>query len=426
MKSTFPFLFIIIFQVINAQDYPIDLHKTAQYFKEIKAICDADNGKLWGDNLWAPILLIDKQTRFIVANQPDNEGLLEKEGDVYIGYFPEDKGIANSITDFGNESWMMVMHPLPEDDYNRNQLCTHELYHRLQKKKKFEFGNPDNAHLDNMDARILLKLEWTALEKAVKDETGKRNHYLTDALIFRNYRRVIYPGKDSMENILEMHEGIAEYTGRKICSKSNEEFKNNVLNTKDYYWDNKTYVRSFAYYSGLLYGCILDQGIYDWRQDIKPGSDLGLIIQKSFNIELPENINEWYEKIKEQYNYDKILHFETEREKERQEILAEYRYKFTQDTILVLHTPKPNIVFDPRELVPLDTLGTVYPTIKIIADWGILQVKSGGCRYDWKKAIVSGNNIRQEGNMLYGNGWEIKLNENWKLTKDGITFKLEK
>ena len=237
MKLAITLLFILFaFPNFKAQDYPIDFDETLKYFKEIKEICDYDNGALWGETLWAPILLIDKKTRFVIANQPDKEELLEKTGNVYTGYFPKNKGIANSTTYFGNENWIMVMYPLPENDYNRNQLCIHELFHRLQNKLNLEFGNYNNNHMDNMDARILLKLEWTALEKAINDETEKRNDYIKDALIFRNYRRMRYPQKDSMENKFEIHEGLAEYTGHKICSKSNEEFKKHVLYAREKNW----------------------------------------------------------------------------------------------------------------------------------------------------------------------------------------------
>jgi len=427
MKPTFTLLFVLFaFQAIKSQDYPINLDETFKYYTEIKAICDADNGKLWGDNLWAPILLIDKKTRFVVANQPDNEGMLLKTGDVYTGYFPKDKSIANSTSDFGKESWMMVMYPLPEKDYNRNLLCVHELYHRLQEKLNLDYGNYNNDHMDNMDARILIKLEWLALEKAINEKNKKKRvDYLTDALIFRNYRRELYQGKDTDENKIELAEGLAEYTGHKICSGNNEEFKNNVLNTKNQYWNNKSYVRSFGYYSGLCYGYILDQVNFDWKANLKLNSNLGLIAQNLYNIQLPRNLKKSYEKSKNKYTYPEILQFETSREKQRQEMLTAYRFKFTKDTVLIMDIPKPNVVFDPRTLVPLDSLGTVYPTIKIIADWGILQVNEGGCLFDWKKAIVSGKSIKQENNFLIGNGWELELNENWEITRDGMNYKLQ-
>jgi hypothetical protein len=427
MKPVITFFLVFVCNSIKAQDYPIDLSLTAKYFREIKEICDSDNGKLWGENLYAPILLMDKKTRFVVANMPDKDGLLRKTGEVYIGYFPKDKTISNSTTDYGNENWMMVMYPLPEDDYSRNQLCVHELYHRLQNKLKLNFSNSNNDHLDNMDARILIKLEWLALEKAInEEEKEKQIDCLTDVLIFRNYRRMLYPGKDTMENKLEIHEGIADYTGYKICSKNNEEFKNYVLKAKFKTWDNISYVRSFAYYSGTVYGYLLDKTNSSWKLSIAHNSDLGLIMRCVCKIELPENLDKSYKKSRNKYDYEGLYQYESDREKKRQEKLVAYRIRFTKDTTLILDIPKPNVSFDPRTLIPLDTLGNVYPTIKIIADWGILQVNEGGCLFDWKKAIISGQGIKQEKNLLKGDGWELELYPNWELIRVNSNYRLQK
>jgi len=54
---------------------------------------------------------------------------------------------------------------------------------------------------------------------------------------------------------------------------------------------------------------------------------------------------------------------------------------------LFLDVPRSNVVFDPRTLIPLDTVGTVYPEMKIIADRGIFEVKDGGCLFDWTRVI---------------------------------------
>jgi hypothetical protein len=410
----------------ESQKNPIDLKQSNQYFKEIKKICDSDNGRLWGKNLWAPILLIDKETRFVVANEADNEGNLKKNENVFTGYFPKDKGIANSTTEFGGKLWMMVMYPLPDDKNKRNQLCMHELYHRLQGELKLKFGNYNNDHMDNMDARILLKLEWMALEYAINGDPEKRIEFLRDALVFRNYRRVLYPGKNLMENEIEIHEGIAEYTGTKLCSENNSEFKTNVMNAKEKYRDTPTFVRSFSYYSGLLYGYILDQLDTDWRSGLNPKSDLGLMVRTGYNIELPVNLKSAFEKSRSGYDYDNIFKFERNREDKRQEMLDVYRFRFTRDTVLTLYIANPNIVFNPYNLIPLDSLGTVYPNIKIISDWGILQVNAGGCLFDWKKAVVPARNIKQVSNKLVGDGWELELNDNWKLVKDNSNYKLSK
>ena len=424
IKAILVFICTLGLHIASAREYPIDLAKAQQYFNEIKAFCDSDQGALWGENLWAPILIIDKDTRFVVASHPDNEGLLKQTGDVYTGYFPEDKIIANSTTVFGNEHWIMVMHPLPEDRYARNQLCVHELFHRLQGKLDLGFGNYSNDHMDNMDARILIKLEWLALEQAVLAEPSVRKEILTDALVFRNYRRTLYPGKDTMENRFEIHEGLAEYTGHAICSRNNEEFKQNILQTKEKNWNVESYVRSFAYYSGPLYGYLLDQGTPGWRAGIHPGSDLGELVRETFDLTLPADIEKSCEQARHRYDYEDILVVEEERGKKKQELLDAYRYRFTEDTVLVLYTPKPSISFDPRTLVPFDTLGTVYPTIRIVADWGILQVDEGGCLYDWKKAVVSGRGIIRVNETLSGNGWVLELTGSWNLTRKGRTYTL--
>ncbi len=418
-------LFLVSPLCILAQDYPVDTDKIKGYFDDLKEICDRDNGNLWGENLWAPILVIDTESRFIVANQPDNEGLLRKTGEVYTGWFPPDKAIANSTTDFGGRLWMMVMYPLPENEYSRNQLCTHELFHSLQKRMNINFGNPDNGHLDNMDARILLKLEWTALEKAMLDDPGRQKEYLEDALVFRNYRRALYPGKTPMENELEIMEGLADYTGHRLCSGSDGDFRANILKSRERIWNTQTYVRSFAYYSGPLYGYILDRGNQDWRAGITTSDDLGVRVQHSYNITIPEDLARAYKKSRNRYNYDDIFRDESKREEKRQEVLTVYRNRFTRDTILVLDIPRPNVVFDPRTLIPLDTLGTVYPTIRIIAEWGILQVNEGGCLFDWKKAIVSGKSVKQNESKITGDGWKIELAGSWKLVREGMIYRLK-
>ncbi len=407
---------------------PIDIQETSTYFEEIKAYCDQDNGKLWGENLWAPILVIDSKTRFLVANNPDKEGQLTKLGNVYTGYFPKNKAVANSTTEFGGENWMMVMHPLPGNHYNRNQLSLHELYHRLQNKLKLDFRGYDNSHMDSKDARILLKLEWMALEEAIKSNGSVRAGHLQDALIFRNYRRQLYPGSDSMENKFEMHEGMAEYTGHKICSKNNDEFKIHTLKSKEGYWNRETFVRSFAYHSGLLYGYLLDQKTVEWRNKIEADSDLGEMIQVYYKIEMPlENLEGAYQQSQKNYDSESIIQYENERERKQKEVLNAYRRKFTNDTILILQTPNPgNVVFNPNNLIPLDSLGTVYPTFRIIHSWGTLQVNEGGCLFNWEKAIVSARNMKTEKNRISGEGWELDLNEGWKVIRDESNYRVVK
>jgi hypothetical protein len=67
----------------------------------------------------------------------------------------------------------MVSWPLPEDETDRNVLLAHEMFHYQQPflnlNSETDIGY-DNNHMDNMEARISVQLEWNALLTALKSE----------------------------------------------------------------------------------------------------------------------------------------------------------------------------------------------------------------------------------------------------------------
>ena len=83
-------LFPVLFLLINCKGdeagtyFTID--KALFYFKSVENICNNDNGRLWGKNLYGPIMFIDRPSRRIISNKPDSEGLLKAKDGVYTGY----------------------------------------------------------------------------------------------------------------------------------------------------------------------------------------------------------------------------------------------------------------------------------------------------------------------------------------------------
>ena len=130
-----------------------------QHFEEARAISEADAGKLWGVELYGPMIFADPKTRMVIANQADDLGYLKRDGNVFSGRFPDDENISNTATDWAGKRWTMVMWPLPENRERRAQLMLHELFHRIQHLVGAPMANPANAHLDEMDGRIYLQLE---------------------------------------------------------------------------------------------------------------------------------------------------------------------------------------------------------------------------------------------------------------------------
>ena len=125
-----------------AQNSPIETALASQYFQEAQALCNRDNGKLWGVSLCAPMFFVDRKTRTVVANQADKEGNLTKNGNIFVGQLPANVNIANTATEWAGVKWTMIIFPLPrrqnspcEFDGSR-VMASHSKRHRLSRFRR--------------------------------------------------------------------------------------------------------------------------------------------------------------------------------------------------------------------------------------------------------------------------------------------------
>lgn len=398
-----------------AQSSPIDTTLASQYFKEAKALCSRDDGKLWGVSLCGPMLFVDRKTHTAVANQADKEGILTKDGNVFVGQLPGKVIIANTATEWAGIKWMMVIFPLPEDKHRRATLMAHELWHRVQNDIGFPSSGAANNHLDSRDGRVWLQLEWRALSAALTSRGKQRRQVIADALLFRAYRRAIFPQAASEEREMEMHEGLAEYTGVRLSGSPNlNQFV--IDNDLREAANKQTFVRSFAYASGPAYGVLLDGTKTNWRKHLNKEDDLGSLLQKKLSIKLPQNIEKAAELRAKNYDGNKLRVFETVRENNRQKRLAEYRAKLVDGAVLELPILKMSMQMNPGTLVPLEPIGTVYPDIRIVDAWGILTVTKGALiKSDFSKIYVSAI-TGLSASPVQGDGWTLELNAGWAVT----------
>ena len=412
-----------------AQSSPIDTTLASQYFQEAQAVCNRDNGRLWGVSLCAPMLFVDRKTRTVVANQADKEGILTKDGNVFVGQLPAKVNIANTATEWAGVKWTMVIFPLPEDKIRRANLMAHEMWHRVQNDIGFPSSGAANNHLDSRDGRMWLQLEWRALAAALMSRGKQRHQAIADALLFRAYRRAVFPQAASEEREMEMHEGLAEYTGVRLSGSPN---LNQYVVDKDLKEaaQKQTFVRSFAYASGPAYGILLDETKTNWRKNLKKEDDLGSLLQKRLSIKLPQNIEQAAELRAKNYDSDKLRAFETERENNRQKLLAEYRAKLVDGAVLELPILRMSMQMNPGTLVPLEPIGTVYPDIRIVDAWGILTVTKGALiKSDFSKIYVSAPSSLSAPS-IQGDGWTLELNAGWTVAAgerkgDYVVKKLE-
>jgi hypothetical protein len=71
--------------------------------------------------------------------------------------------------------------------------------------------------------------------------------------------------------------------------------------------------------------------------------------------------------------------------------------------------------FDPNNVQSLDTLGTVYPVMRLTDEWGILTVSNGALMNSrfTKVYVTAPANLSVR--PLHGDGWTLELFEGWQI-----------
>ncbi|WP_312306115.1 hypothetical protein [Chryseobacterium sp.] len=398
------------------------------FFDEIKTASKQNTG-LWNKDLYGPMLLVDPKTREIFANEPDTEGLLKLTGNVYSGILPDKINIANTAINWNGKRWAMIMLPLPQDKENRLNLLAHESFHSIQPSLGFTLSNAENNHLDQKDGRIYLRLEMEALKKAVQSSSEKEIHkHLTNALMFRKYRHSLYKNSNTTENLLELNEGIAEFTGAMFSGRSKAQMTQFLTSGIDEFLKNPTFVRSFAYHTTPVYGYLLHTKDKSWNRKISDTTDLTDYFVKAFRIKIPDGLKEAASNRADVYNGRVIIEEETEREEKTKKLIAEYTLKFIDQPHFEIKFEKMNISFDPRNIVPIEDKGTVYPNIRVTDKWGILTVENGALMSpNWDKISIS-NPTQTTDKKISGDGWTLELSNGYTIEKDQTSgnYKLKK
>ncbi|MCL2063440.1 MAG: hypothetical protein FWG98_03580 [Candidatus Cloacimonetes bacterium] len=388
---------------------------------------------LWDVDLYGSILLVDPQTKHIYANEPDLFGVLGSDKTLYTGILPDDVPIANTAIEWSEKRWAMVMLPLPIDKYERLTLIVHELFHREQATLGFEANNPeDNSQLAKKEGRVYLRLEMEALKQSVlsllSDDNSiqndiETNQHLTNAFLFRKYRQSLYPEAEYNENLLELNEGVAEWTGLMISERDNKQLRLYFEKGISDFQNMPSFVRSFAYYTIPAYGYLLSQKDDSWNKNITNTTNLIEYFISAFAINIPNDLQNTVEEIIDLYNGLSIIHEESIREAENEALIAHYKNIFIESSPFELHFVDMNIVFDPRNLFPLEDFGTVYPTITVIDVWGTLTVENGALLSKlWDKISLS-TPIEIQGTTVLGDGWILELTDEYIIEKDEISKK---
>jgi hypothetical protein len=391
--------------------------KFSAYFKDIEQICKRDSGKLWGQNLYGPLMFVERGTRKIVANQPDNEGLLKSKDGVFTGIYPKELILSNAPVKFGGMQFAMTAIPPDSDTYRIETRAIHSLFHRFQENEGMTASVFNVSNMDEKEARLWIKLEWKALRKAINSEGEERQLAIRDALIFRGSNREQYHKYANDENRFETFEGLATFTYTMLCTNSPEEFKTRLFENLDRIYSMDSYSRSYGSIEGALYTTLLYEKDFDIKKIKTDNFDFGSVVKDLYNIELPTICRDVGGSLAVNYNVEAILKEEAVRDTQIKQSILNQANIFTQKPVVFLELESPSFDFEPEDIHSLDSLGTLYNSIRVSDNWGKLTVEKGGCLVsnNLKFIRITAKSFKAEKNRISGDGWHLILNNDWEL-----------
>jgi hypothetical protein len=211
-----------------------------------------------------------------------------------------------------------------------------------------------------------------------------------------------------------------------LSGRNDKAMKLHLTKSINQFYNNPTFVRSFAYQTIPVYGYLLSKVNNLWQRDISINTNLSDYFIEAFLIQISGNAN--YENIAtvNDYNYENIVEKEKARESERLAKIEGFKKKFLEAPTLTLYFENMNISFDPRNISPLEDFGTVYPNLRVTDNWGILTVENGALlSANWGSVIVSApTNISSD--IVKGDGWILELSEDWEVKSTDKQFELSK
>ncbi len=371
-----------------------------RYFEEATKLCERDAGRLWGVSLCGPMVIVDQATGTRATSQPEPEGPPPR--------FP---GFADGPVSWGGLRWFAwPLYMLPEKDSDvRQQVLLHGLFHRIQPELGLIAEDGFNEHLDTLEGRVWMQLEWRALRRAVESSGSDRAEAIADALAFRRERRRLYPGAADNERRDEIREGLATYTGVAAWADSTADAARVAASALAAGESQPAFVGNFEAHSGPAYGVLLDDLLPGWRRQVRSSSDLGDMLASAINRPATTDVAV----AAARYDAATLRTAEEARDRAQQVRVAELRRRFVDGPVLTMPAGGSG-TSDTTGSVGIEGVGTVlFGNFTLTAQWGRLTADGGVLRAAGGATLSVPVTGPLEGTTLRGDGWSATLNSGW-------------
>lgn len=379
----------------------VDQRLAQQYFQEAQALCERDGGKLWGVSICAPMVIYDRATQTIATSRPQPAAPL-----------PPLLGFVNAPLKWGDTTWAAFVweYFAGRPARRRMELFLHEMFHGVQGQLGVAAPFLVSEHLDQMEGRYWLRLEWRALDRALATSGDERKAAVRDALAFRQARRARYPDGAEPERGQEITEGLAAYTATALVADTPADA---IASARDLLVvtgaPDESFVRTFAYLSGPAYGVLLDAASPGWPRRIRATDDLGLLLATAYGVQPAPDAAA----AATRYGDGAVRASEERREQLQRDRLAELRRRFVAGPVLIIRGGG-SASSDSRGAIAIEGEGTVYfgsyrATVaagRLEAEGGVLVASDGGSRR------VPAPVLRDDGTVA-GDGWKFTPSAGW-------------
>ena len=394
---------LLLLGAMTAAKAQVQPELAKRYFEEAMKLCERDAGRLWGVSLCGPMVIFDPATGTRATSQPEPEGPPPR--------FP---GFADGPVSWGGLRWFAFpLFMLSEKDADvRQQLMLHGLFHRIQPELGFMQGMQGdgfNEHLDTLEGRVWMKLEWRALRRAVESSGSDRAEAIADALAFRLERRRRFPGAADNERRDEIREGLASYTGIAAWANSPAGARRAAAAAAAGGELQTSFVGNFEAASGPAYGVLLDDLLPGWRRQLRGTSDLGDLLASA--ISRPPTTDVAVAAAR--YDGATLRTEEEARDRAQQVRVAELRRRFVDGPVLTMPAGGSG-TSDTTGSVGIPGAGTVFfRNFTLSAKWGRLNANKGVLRSADGTTLSVPITGPLEGTTLRGDGWSATLNSGW-------------
>jgi hypothetical protein len=374
----------------------------------------SESKALWGISLNAPIIIIDHISNkmfFTAIEDGQIQPLREEQWDNKVP-------LANSFSEYDGKKYVTVVHAalMNAPCEQRENLLSHEIFHLHQKGLGIEGLSSVNYYMDEAAGRALLQIEMKNLQQALDGNTQS----LYDALYIRAYRQSLYPKNN--EDLYELNEGLANYTGMKLSSENMKESAKRQLT----YNISMGYTNAFGYSTGVAYAVILDELYSKWRCDKDLPKGMIYLIKKmhpEYNITIDDV---YLSKFLKKYDYDKILSDEKEELMSFGDIDQFEKLLEPETPKLLIMNNGVNFTYNPNDRVITLNDAVLLRNMTLKGEWGQINVRTGIVRLNNWSAFYLLPPTKITDSTVEGDSYEIKINQGWKIVNENRIYKIVK